>query len=118
ALGSAQPDVEHVDARVSETLDECIAQARAREPDIASHRHPLRLHELREPAPDPVGDVFVELIRETAADVVSLEAGDFHGARWVGVEGVAGGGAPQEWARTALAVQFPPCASCSRVSSA
>ena len=84
-LGAAHADVEHVDARVREALDQRRSERRARRADVAADSDPPRLHERRVGPADPVGEVLVEVLGDAAANVVGFEAVDLfrHGLRRV-----------------------------------
>ena len=73
-LGAAEADVVDVDARVEQALLERLAELLARQADVATDDHLLRLDELRVGAADAIGDVLVQLVRDAAAQVVGLEA--------------------------------------------
>jgi hypothetical protein len=80
-LRAADADVEHVHARIVETPDELRRERGARRANVAADRHRFRLDERRVCPTDPISDVFVELARNAAANVVRLEARDLsHGS--------------------------------------
>ena len=58
----------------SSPLAERIGESRTREPDVAPDHDALRRHESGVAASHAVGDVFVQLIGNSAAQVIGLEA--------------------------------------------
>ena len=62
-FGAAEADVVDVDAGIEQALLERLAEQLAREPDVATDDHALRLQELRVGAADAIRDVFVQLAR-------------------------------------------------------
>jgi hypothetical protein len=63
-------------ANVQQTLLQRLAEQLAREPDVATDDHALRLHELRIRAADAIRDVLVQFVRDATAQVVRFEALD------------------------------------------
>src|SRR5580704_6403280 len=76
ALGAAHTDVVDVHARIVKAPAQRSGETRTREPDVAPDHHALRRHELGIAASHAVGDVFVQLIGNSAAQVIGLEAAD------------------------------------------
>ena len=79
-LRAALADVHDVAAGFREALDERVADGRAREADVMADSDFLRVEEAREDAADAIRELFVDVLRIHAADVVSAKAfvAEFH----------------------------------------
>jgi len=72
-IGRDQTDLRHVGAGVVGAARERRHEGFARRAHVAPDADVLAVEDLGERAPDRVGDIFVELRRNDAADVVTLE---------------------------------------------
>ncbi len=73
AVGADQTHVHHVRALFGKAFYQAAVDVRGGEPHVPPHGDHLGLQELHEPTPDPEGHLFVELLGDDAADVVSFE---------------------------------------------
>jgi hypothetical protein len=76
ALGTAQADVEHVDAGIGEAAHRRLGELAAGQADVVPHAHLPRLEECRVGPGGLVDQVRVDLVGDPATHVVGLEGGE------------------------------------------
>src|SRR5690606_18483412 len=66
-LGSAQTDIDHIDAAVAQAIGQRHLQRLAGQPDIVTDHYRTRFYHLGVGPADAVRDIFYDLFRHTAA---------------------------------------------------
>ncbi|MNL73829.1 hypothetical protein D3C87_1993500 [compost metagenome] len=73
-FGAAQPDIQYINARITQTIGQGQLKLFTGQPNIAANHNALRFQEFAIRTPDAIGNIVVQLFAKAATNIISFKA--------------------------------------------